>query len=145
MMIVPCPACATAMVGYAAREPANAAIKARDTVGLFMTRPFNNQYQRASTARGSSYALGQADSYPAAGTDRRSQQRVAKGLGRARLSCRIPMLQLFGLELGDIAGEFGVFVAELAQLFRIMFVDLGLDRIGAGERCFLRHQRGRRA
>ena len=32
-----------------------------------------------------------------------------------------------------------------ASCARIMPVDLGLDRVGAGERRFLRHQRGRRA
>ena len=43
------------------------------------------------------------------------------------------------------AASSGSLVAELLELLAIMAVDLGLDRVGAGHRGFLGHQRGRRA
>src|SRR6476659_3577306 len=94
---------------------------------------------------GSSYALRQADCHPAAGTDRRSQERVAGRGGRSRLASRIAMLELVGAKFGDIGGEFRVVLPELVELAGIMAINLGFHRIGAGERRFLRHQRGRRA
>src|SRR6476646_8109950 len=91
---------------------------------------------------GSSYALRQADCHPAAGTDRRSQERIAGRRGRSRLASRIAMLELVGAKFGDVGGELRVVLPELVELAGIMTIDLGLDRIGAGERRFLRDQRG---
>ena len=52
------------------------------------------------------------------------------------------MLDLLGLELGDGCGERRVAGAEIGELLRIVTVDLGLDRSGAGHRRFGRDQRG---
>ena len=66
-------------------------------------------------------------------------------LGRASLASGIAMLELLGAEFLDIGGEFGVVVTQLVELAAVMAVDFGLDRVGAGHRRLLGHQRGRRA
>src|SRR6478672_5556100 len=126
MMTVPWPACATAAVGNSASPPAKAAVTARETVSLFMTRPFD-PYQRVRPDCGSSYVLRQPDCHPASGTDGRGQQRIARRLHGARAACRIAMLELLGLEFRDIGSERRIVVAKVAELSRIMLVDFGLD------------------
>jgi hypothetical protein len=46
------------------------------------------------------------------------------------------MLKLFGLKFGNLAGQFGIAIAQLLTLFAVMEVNLGLDRGGAGHRRF---------
>src|SRR5690348_16751756 len=53
------------------------------------------------------------------------------------------MLDLIGPKVGNVRGKFRIAVAERDELLAIMFVDLGLDRVGAGKRGFLGHE-GRR-
>ena len=55
------------------------------------------------------------------------------------------MFELVGSKIGNIRGKLGIVIAELGQLLAIMLVDLGLDRVGAGQRGFLRHKRARSA
>src|SRR4029078_9727571 len=94
---------------------------------------------------GSSNTLRQADRHPASVTDPRGQQGKAKSPRCASLARAIAMLQLLRPEFGDVRGKFGIVLAELVELATVMPVDLGLDRIGAGERGFLGHERGGRA
>ena len=54
------------------------------------------------------------------------------------------MLDFLFAELGNVRRQFGILAPELIELLLVVAVDLGLDRVGAGKRCFLRHQRGRR-
>src|SRR5438477_6499126 len=93
----------------------------------------------------SSYAFRKPDCHPTAGTDRRSQQGITQRLRRACLARRVAMLAFVGLEVADVGGERRIVAPELRQLRAIMLVDLGLDRVGAGERRFLRYERCRRA
>ena len=43
------------------------------------------------------------------------------------------MLELVGLEFGNVGGKLGVVATQRRELARIMAVDLGLDGVGAGE------------
>ena len=49
------------------------------------------------------------------------------------------MLELVGAKLFDIGGKLGIVAAELGELGAVMAVDLGFDRIGAGQRRLLGH------
>ncbi|PAV69659.1 hypothetical protein WR25_16423 [Diploscapter pachys] len=46
----------------------------------------------------------------------------------------VAMLQFLSLEISDRVRQFGVAVAQFVTLLLIVFVDLGLDRRGAGHR-----------
>src|SRR3954451_17663788 len=96
-------------------------------------------------ARSSSYSLRQFDSHPATRTDRRGQEGIADRVRCARGTSGVAMLELLGAEARNIGRKLRILVAELSELARVMLVDLGFDRIGAGERRLFGHQRSRSA
>jgi len=57
---------------------------------------------------------------------------------------RFPMFQLFSLELRNVGRKLGIVVAQRSKLLRIMAIDFGFDRVGAGHRCSLA-DKGRRS
>src|SRR5690349_21669881 len=68
--------------------------------------------------------LRQFDGDPAAGPDRRIDDRIADRLLGAGGERGVSMLALVGLEAGDIPGQSRVAVTQLLQLLGIMSVDL---------------------
>src|SRR5437764_10335171 len=96
-------------------------------------------------ARSSSYSLRQSDGHPATRTDRRGQERIADRGRCASGTSGVAMLELLSAELADVRGELRILVAQFGELARIMLVDLGLHRIGAGKRGLFGHQRSRSA
>src|SRR5438874_8190048 len=96
-------------------------------------------------ARSSSYSLRQFNGHPATRTDRRGQEWIADRGCCARGTSRVAMLELLGAKVRDVRAKLRVIIAELGELGRVMLVDFGLDRIGAGERGLFGHQRSRSA
>src|SRR4029450_1391711 len=90
-----------------------------------------------------SYPLRQFDCYPAKPPDRRTQQGVGDRFLGAMFAGRRAVLQLLGLEVGNIGRKLRVVIAKFSQLLRIMAIDLRLDRVGAGHRRLFADQRGR--
>src|SRR3982751_1507358 len=78
--------------------------------------------------------------WAADGADGRGQDRITHSLGRASRPGGVAMLNFLGAKFRDVAREFGIVIAQLVELMLVMAVDLGLDRVGAGERGFLGHQ-----
>src|SRR3982751_3969197 len=138
--------CAAAGMGASASPlPANA-VAPRAIVNLVIGSPYPfNRISGQGPLYVPSDSLRQLDRRPATSTDGRSQYRVPRGPGRARRPGGVAMLELVGAERGNVGGELGVVVAELIELALIVAVDFGLDRVGAGERRFLGHQRRHRA
>src|SRR5688500_804598 len=113
--IFPC-SCAVAAAGNSVSAPAPTAAAPKIIVNLLMfvlPRP-----KRPNAPDCSSNPLRQSDRHPATGTDRRSQQRVARSGGSARHARDIPVLELLRAKLGDVGGELGIVVVKLVELAR---------------------------
>src|SRR5919112_1508522 len=110
MMTVVWPACAAAWVAGTANPLATVAAATRVFVSQVII-VLSLALSAVGSVTSSSYAFRKPNCHPAAGTDRRSQQRITDRLRRTRLTRSVAMLELVGLEFGDVRRELGVVAA----------------------------------
>src|SRR5215210_332871 len=127
-----CPGWARWAAAGAAESAASASVRPADAaavrINFDIISPFNRVSARCPNGFPSN-SFRKPDRDPTAGANRRAQQRERDRFGSAVGAGGRLMLQLLGAELGDVGGKHRIVRAKRLELFAIMAVDLGLDRI----------------